>query len=82
MCRYVLIVIIYIYLFIGIILLFIFLVWDCCILLIGCYVMGIRWRKKFVKFIDIKKVILVVLLVYLVIGIVLKIKLFRYKIKF
>lgn len=55
-----------------------FLARDCCILLIGCYVTGIRWRKKSAKFTDIKQVTSVVLLVYLVIGIVLKIKLLRH----
>lgn len=78
MCRYALIVIIHIYSFIGITLLLTFLARDCCILLIGCYVTGIRWRKKYAKFPDIKQVTSVVLLVYLVIGIVLKIKLLRH----
>lgn len=78
MCRYALIVIIHIYSFIGITLLLTFLARYCCILLIGCYVTGIRWRKKSAKFTDIKQVTSVVLLVYLVIGIVLKIKLLRH----
>lgn len=78
MCRYALIVIIHIYSFMGITLLLTFLARDCCILLIGCYVTGIRWRKKSAKFTDIKQVTSVVLLVYLVIGIVLKIKLLRH----